>query len=134
MQTARQYYEDVKRTPINEYKKVESTKAVKKEEVIVFNHKKIMFKALFMTALLLVIAIGFTAYGTSIKYQINQTEAQIEAMEIEINDLNLQVTANTSPETIESKAINELGMEYPSASQYVYIKSFAEGVYTAAAN
>lgn len=76
-----------------------------------------------MAAILLVLFIGFTAYGTSVKYNINKIEANIEELDKEINNISLQIIANTSTQTIESKAINELGMEYPSASQYVYIDS-----------
>jgi len=93
--------------------------------------KRLLLKTLVMGAIILVLCIGFTAYGTSINYQINSTNKQIEDIQNEIENLNLKVTANMSPEIIEEKAINELGMEYPSASQYVYIDSGATDVYTA---
>ena len=106
-----------------------------KEKVRRFRYqKRLMFRALFMAAIVMVVGIGFTAYGTSIKYQINETNLAIEKLQTEIDDLNLQVTANTAPEVIEQKAISELGMEYPTASQYVYINSGTGGVYTADAN
>lgn len=74
-----------------------------------------------MAAILLVLFIGFTAYGTSVKYNINKIEANIEELDKEINSISLKIIENTSTQTIESKAINDLGMEYPSSSQYVYI-------------
>lgn len=134
MQTARQYnYSENNSEYINK-NKAENLKVVKNKERLFRSQKKLMFKALFMSAVILVVGIGFIAYGTSIKYQINETNAAIADLQTEINDLNLQVTANMSPGAIETKAINELGMEYPTASQYVYINSGTGTVYTADAD
>lgn len=134
MQTARQYnYSENNSEYINK-NKAENLKVVKNKERLFRSQKKLMFKALFMSAVILVVGIGFIAYGTSIKYQINETNAAIADLQTEINDLNLQVTANMSPGAIETKAINELGMEYPTASQYVYINSGTGTVYTANAD
>ncbi|MBR6700450.1 MAG: cell division protein FtsL [Firmicutes bacterium] len=114
-------------------KKSEKFRVVKNNEALFKSQKKLMFKALFMVAILLVVGVSFTAYGTSVKYQINETNAAIAELQTEIDDLNLQVTTNMSPEVIESKAVAELGMEYPSSSQYVYINSGTGTVYTASA-
>ena len=134
MQTARQYnYSENNSEYINK-NKAENLKVVKNKERLFRSQKKLMFKALFMSAVILVVGIGFIAYGTSIKYQINETNEAIADLQTEINDLNLQVTANMSPGAIETKAINELGMEYPTASQYVYINSGTGTVYTADAD
>ncbi len=101
----------------------------KKSAVIRGSQKKVMFQALFLGAFLVALIVGFTAFGTTTEYNINKMEGQISELKNDINDINLQITAKSSPETIESRAINELGMVYPSASQYVYINSFSEGVY-----
>ena len=107
-------------------KKSEKFRVVKNNEALFKSQKKLMFKAL-------LVGVSFTAYGTSVKYQINETNAAIAELQTEIDDLNLQVTTNMSPEVIESKAVAELGMEYPSSSQYVYINSGTGTVYTASA-
>jgi len=86
------------------------------------NHnRKIMFKSLFLAAIVLVVGLAFIAYGSQMNYRINETEAKIAKLENEIEDLNLEIAANSSPEIIEKKAMDELGMEYPNASQYIYL-------------
>lgn len=86
------------------------------------NHnRKIMFKSLFLAAIVLVVGLAFIAYGSQMNYRINETEAKIAKLENEIDDLNLEIAANSSPEIIEKKAMDELGMEYPNASQYIYL-------------
>ncbi len=86
------------------------------------NHnRKIMFKSLFLAAIVLVVGVAFIAYGSQMNYRINETEAKIAKLENEIEDLNLEIAANSSPEIIEKKAMDELGMEYPNASQYIYL-------------
>lgn len=134
MQTARQYNYGEVNSEYTSRSSSEKLKVVKNKERLFRSQKTLMFKALFMVAVLLVVGIGFIAYGTSIKYQINETNAAIAELQTEINDLNLQVTASMSPGAIETKAINELGMEYPTASQYVYINSGSGTVYTADAD
>lgn len=131
MQTARRLDHSIEDSYGVYNKKTEKLKVVRNNEVLFKNQKKLMFKALFMAAILLVVGVSFTAYGTSIKYQINETNTAMAKLQTEIDDLNLQVTTNMSPEVIESKAVAELGMEYPSASQYVYINSGTGTVYTA---
>lgn len=133
MQTASQnYYNNgLEYTNDNKHINKDNLKVVNNKQNLFKNQKRLMFKALFMIAIVLVVGVGFVAYGTSIKYQINETNVAINKLQTEIDNLNLQLTALTSPGTIEAKAINELGMEYPSASQYVYINSGSGIVYTA---
>lgn len=134
MQTARKYdyNSNNDRNGVNN-KKSDKFKIVKNNEPLFRSQKMLMFKALIMAGILLLVGVSFTAYGTSIKYQINETNVAIAELQTEIDDLNLQVTTNMSPEVIESKAVADLGMEYPSSSQYVYINSGTGTVYTASA-
>lgn len=86
-----------------------------------YNNRKIMFKSLFLAGIVLVVGLAFLAYGSQINYRINDTENKIAKLENEIENLNLEIAANSSPEIIEEKAIEDLGMEYPDASQYIYL-------------
>ena len=84
-------------------------------------NRKIMFRSLFLFGIVLVVGLAFLAYSSQINYRINETEQNIAKLENEIENLNLEIAANSSPEIIEKKAIEELGMEYPNASQYIYL-------------
>ena len=78
-------------------------------------------RGLFLAGIVLVVGLAFLAYGSQINYRINETEANIAKIQNEIENLNVEIAANSSPEIIEKKAMEELGMEYPNASQYVYL-------------
>ena len=80
-----------------------------------------MFRSLFLAGIVLVVGLAFLAYGSQINYRINETEANIAKIQNEIENLNVEIAANSSPEIIEKKAMEELGMEYPNASQYIYL-------------
>ncbi len=84
-------------------------------------NRKIMFRSLFLAGIVLVVGLAFLAYGSQINYRINETEANITKIQNEIENLNVEIAANSSPEIIEKKAMEELGMEYPNASQYIYL-------------
>ena len=84
-------------------------------------NRRIMFRSLFLAGIVLVVGLAFLAYGSQINYRINETEANIAKIQNEIESLNVEIAANSSPEIIEKKAMEELGMEYPNASQYVYL-------------
>lgn len=85
-------------------------------------HKSIMVRALFLIAALLIVMIGFMAYGVQVKYAINETEDEIATLQSQIDALNLEINEVASPTIIESKA-KELGMVYPSADQRRYLNS-----------
>lgn len=72
--------------------------------------------------------IVMVAYGASIKYDINNTIAETKSILAETEELEVKINRAKNIYTIEDKAINELGMIYPTADQYIYIDQNAEGV------
>lgn len=108
------------------YKKVKSAgmsglKSVQSDVTQVKDTKKHIIRIIFLFALLLLVGIAFNAYQSAINYDITEMNGKISDVRNEIDNLNLQVASAIAPNVIEDRAINELGMEYPSASQYVYI-------------
>ena len=62
-----------------------------------------------------------TSFAAQIKYNTNQMLQQNHVLESEIGNLNVELYAATSIDTIESKATKKLGMVYPKSKQVVYI-------------
>lgn len=80
-----------------------------------------------LVAFILVVGLFFTAaivssaYAASIAYSNNQLKAEINMLQGEVDALSIQVESATNVQTIERKAIEELGMVYPREDQYVEI-------------
>lgn len=93
-------------------------------------------RLLVLTIVTGVICIGLiitTAYAASIKYDTNQLIKENNALEAEIENLNVQIYSVNNIEAIEKKATKKLGMKYPSSKKIVYLteedmpdKGFAE--------
>ena len=74
-----------------------------------------------MVGLMLVIFVGSAAYSSSIAYNNNETKQKNEALEANIQELKVQIQSTMNVSMIESKALKELGMVYPSESQIVQL-------------
>lgn len=71
-----------------------------------------------------VLCIGLiitTSFAAQIKYDTNAMLEQNHILESEIGNLNVELYAATSIETIEKKATKNLDMVYPKSKQVVYI-------------
>ncbi len=64
-----------------------------------------------------------TSFAAQIKYDTNQMLQSNHVLESEIGNLNVQLYAATSIDTVEKKATKKLGMVYPENSQVVYINN-----------
>lgn len=134
MQGARDYnYETSPKKYAKEQKKqadvssdYKNMKVLRKRMVLSRAHKSAMFKSVFLSAILLVVMVGCTAYCVQIKYAINATNSAIAEVQSEIDTLNLAIDQQMSPAIIETKAKEELGMTRPSADQYVYLEGSNE--------
>lgn len=81
-------------------------------------------RLLLLTVVAGVICIGLiitTAFAASIKYETNRLIQQNHELEAEIENLNVQLYSEDNIEAIEGKAMNKLGMKYPSGNQVVYL-------------
>lgn len=113
------------------YKKVKTAgvsglKTVHSDVSQVRNKRRLVIRSIFLLTLVLLAGLAFNAYGSAVNYDINKMNGKISELRNEIDTLNLQVASAIAPNVIEYRAINELGMEYPSASQYVYIDAVNE--------
>lgn len=88
-------------------------------------------RTLTVVSLIGMLAITFVliiAYGASLKYEINQLGESSSEVHEEINNLQIKIKESENLNYIEDRALNELGMVYPSASQYVYLDKNKESV------
>lgn len=81
-------------------------------------------RILAVTLVLGILCIGLiiiTAYAASIKYDTNKLLKENDALEAEIESLNVEIYSTNNIEAIESKATKKQGMVYPSSKQIVYL-------------
>ena len=81
---------------------------------------RLLFMAVIAGVLCVALVIS-SAYAAGVKYKINRTIQANSDLEGEIENLNVKIKSAASIATVEERALNELGMVYPSADQYVYI-------------
>lgn len=121
MQAARKY--DYETAPIKPQNQTfpSPKKTPSKRKRISHGHKSIMFRAVFLSAGLLLVMLCITAYKVQIRYAINETNNEISALQSQIDNLNLEISQQVSPSTIEAKAL-EIGMIRPTGNQQVYLE------------
>ena len=86
---------------------------------------------MFLTIFVGVIAASLiitTAYSAKVKYEINQVIAENDVMIGEIENLTVKINQANNIQSIEEKAVNELGMVYPNPEEFIYIQGSAEPV------
>ena len=96
--------------------------AVQKKTVkrTVVDRKRLIAFILVM-GLLFTAVIVSSAFAASIAYSNNLLKEDINMLQGEVDALSIQVESATNVQTIERKAIEELGMVYPREDQYVEI-------------
>lgn len=72
------------------------------------------------------------AYGANIKYDINNLAKENAIIQGEIENLNVAIKCAVNIGTIEDRAINELGMVYPTVNQYRYLGAESDTAYNLA--
>lgn len=78
----------------------------------------VVFLTIFLGGLCISLIIG-SAYASKIKFHTNEIIKETSVLQGEIENLNVEIKSQNSIETIESKAVNEFGMVYPDASEYI---------------
>lgn len=97
--------------------------AVPKKTVVkttVIDRRKLMVFVL-VVGFIFIAAIVASAYAASIAYSNNQLKTEINMLQGEVDALSINIESATNVQTIEKKAIEELGMVYPRDDQYVEI-------------
>ncbi len=133
MMTAEQWYEYQDR-----YKKYgidmkpqrqRAERAVRKEAAAPVISARDRRRALICVLLAGIVCVGViiaTAYAASIKNDMNAIIRENAEITSQIEDLTVQLKNATAIQTIEDKAINELGMIYPTSDQCVYLAQIEE--------
>ena len=80
-----------------------------------------ILELLFLVGLLCVGMVITTAYGAKAQYNINQIKAECASLQGEIQNLDVAIKSAASIESVEVKAVGELGMVYPSSSDIAYV-------------
>lgn len=100
----------------------EPRRRVKKQKSSITAKDKV--RLLVLTVVVGALCIGLiitTAYAASIKYGTNNIIKDNNALEAEIENLNVKIYSSNNIEAIEKKATKKLGMVYPSSKQIVYL-------------
>ena len=83
---------------------------------------------LLVIGILCVAGVVSTAYATQIKYNLNEISKQNQIIQGEIDNINVIIEGENNITKIEDKALNQLGMVYPSYDQIVYISQNNEKI------
>ena len=129
MMTAERWYEyqesyakygiDMKPAKAKEERKTNVN--TKSKSVITGRDKARLLLLTIVAGVLCIALIITTAYAAGVKYHINTAIKENSALRGEIENLNVKIKSASSISTVEERALNELGMVYPTADQYVYI-------------
>jgi cell division protein FtsL len=88
-------------------------------------------RLLMLTVLIGVLCIGVilsTAYAASVKVHINTMIKENAVIQGEIENLNVKIESASNIQIVESRAVTELGMVYPTSEQLVFINGTQEKV------
>ena len=80
-----------------------------------------MILLLLLIGVLCICLIVSTAYTAGVKYEVNSVAKGNASLTGEIENLNVKIKNATNIRAVEEKAINELGMVYPSSGQFVFL-------------
>lgn len=108
-----------KRKPIEKQKK--------KSSVTTRDRIAMIFLTIVIGALCVSVIIT-SAYSASIKYEINNIIKDNAKITGEIENLTVKLNKANNIQTIENRAIADLGMIYPDPNEFIYVKSEEEPV------
>lgn len=98
-------------------------KKIKKITLPAGNGKKLAFSTVLALGIAMIMLIIVTAYSAGVRYDINSTMKQNQALMGEIENLQVKLCSASNIDYIEGKAVSDLGMIYPSSKNSVYISS-----------
>ena len=110
--------------PKEEVKPVKEAKPVRQERVAPVWDKLHIIIIILLGG---IICIGFvitSVYVNEIQRTINRTVINTQDINVEIDDLVVKINEGLDISTIENRAVDELGMVYPKAAQFVYVEDF----------
>lgn len=98
-----------------------TNRPAKKRMVMASKSKARLLMVTIVVGLLFIGIIITNAFAATIKYNTNELTAQNEALQGEIENLTVEIHSANNIETIESKALKDLGMVEPKSGQCVYL-------------
>ncbi len=108
-------------------KKTKPVKQKKKNSVTSKDRVAMMFFTIVIGALCISVIIT-TAYAASVKYEINKVIKDNAVITGEIENLTVQLNRANNIQTIERRAVTELGMMYPNPNEFIYVKPAEEPI------
>lgn len=83
--------------------------------------KKRILKGAVLIGIICIIMVVVTAYSAELKCENNELLTSNEAIQGEIDTLNVEIKSANNIEYIEKMATEKLGMVYPSEGECVYV-------------
>ncbi len=123
-----EYQEDYKKYGIDlkpRDENEEKTRKIKNDnslKVTSTDRARLLFLSVFIGILGLIVIVA-TAYAANLKYDINRIIIANDELNDEIGTLNVQLMEATNIESIEEKAVSQLGMVYPEQNEYVFVNT-----------
>jgi len=124
MMTAEKWYEyqeTYKRYGLDMKPMAEKPATVPHISMITLTDKVKMILALLLIGILCVLLTISAAYTAGVKYEVNKIAKANTQLTGEIENLNVKIKNATNIKYIEERALNELGMVYPSSDQFVFL-------------
>ena len=103
-----------------DYKREKKARKAQRHIASAKDRKRAMMYIVVLAAVCIGVVIA-GAYAASLKYQINSLIASNTEIEKDIETLNVEIKTANNISTIETRAIEELGMVYPTNGEIVYV-------------
>ena len=85
--------------------------------------KKRILTSTILVGIICIMMVVFTAYSAELRCENNALMSANEALQGEIDTLNVKIKSANNIDHIESVATKKLGMVYPSEGECVYVTS-----------
>lgn len=117
-QRKHEYYalEDVQ----NEQIKKQPSSVQKRQKMRADHKLQIIFSVMIVASLCVAILLGYVSL-TETRYRVHALETEIKRLEGQIENYRVQTETFKKSTIVEERAIAELGMQYPSKSQMVFL-------------
>lgn len=109
--------------PESEHQERERRKPEKKIAVPFGNGRKVAFSLVLAIGAAMIMIIIMTAYSANIRYDINSMIRENNALQGEIENLQVKVYSANNISYVEREAKSSLKMVYPNAGHQIYISS-----------
>ncbi|MDF2546899.1 MAG: ftsL [Anaerosolibacter sp.] len=104
----------------NEQIKKQPSNAQKRQKMGAGHKLQIIFSVVIVASLCVAILLGYVSL-TETRYRVHALETEIKQLEGQIENYRVQAETFKKSTIVEERAIAELGMQYPSKSQMVFL-------------